>query len=336
MIVSENTLFQEILAKSLDKDKDLEIITPQARFAPQLIMKNQLDTIIIDETLSPALIGETLRVAIHHVSNKLIFLNPYQNDTVILDTQRKSMRKADDLMLILNEELNPDIDMQAALESTRPEEIAQARASMFALLAAFTNRRPDLVFLQNLRAAGIHQFLEVFIEQETPSRTQNGLQELGVFLEETLKRDEKELTDELAVEWTRLFRGLRPGYGPKPPYGYLYQKTRLTELEYLRKISESYAQHGAEIDPSQANRPDYIGLQLSFLSFLHQKASDAYQQELISTASQIEQSARDFFNIEFAPWVLAFCQEAESQVKSGFYHGFLDILQGQILEMYVD
>lgn len=336
MIISENTLFQEILAKSLDKDKSLEIITPTACHAPRLIKRIQLDTIIIDETLSPALIGETLQVAIHQISNKLIFLNPYQNDSVILCAQRKSMRKADDLMNILNEDLKPGIDVRDALEPIRPEEIAQAHASMFALLAAFINQRPDLKFLNNLRAAGIHQFLEVFIEQETPSRTQHGLHELGKFLEDTLNMDDEELTNELSVEWTRLFRGLRPGYGPKPPYAYLHQKSRLTELEYLRKISEIYSQNGAEIEPSQANRPDFLGIQLSFLSFLYHSASDAYQQELISSASQIEKSARDFITFEFAPWVLAFCQEAEPQAKSGFYHGFLDILQGQVLEMYVN
>jgi TorA maturation chaperone TorD len=236
-------------------------------------------------------------------------------------------------MYILNDEFENTADTLATPDTLEFGDIAQARAAMFALLAAFINQRPDSEFVNKLRTAGIHQFLTILIEEDGQSQIQDGLQELGAYLEETLKKDANSLVEELAVDWTRLFRGLRPGYGPKPPYAYLHKKTKLSELDFLQKISGIYTSYGASIEPTQSNRPDYLGLQLAFLSFLYQQASDAYQEGNKEKAIQIELAATDFFENEFADWSLTFCQEAESHAKTAFYHGYLAILQGQIRDL---
>lgn len=333
LIFSQNKLFGEILAKALEKKHQLEIINAPVLHASQLIQKNLPKAVLIDETLPPTHLGEILQAALHVPDCKVVFLNPYQNDTLILAPKRKSIRKADDLMYILNDDISPNDEIQADFEAVQPDEISQARANMFGLLAAFLNHRPDIDFLNRLRAAGIHQFIELLTEADSTSKIQSGLQKLGAYLEDTLEKDESKLTDELGVDWTRLFRGLRPGYGPKPPYAYLYQKTRQSELEYLRKISSLYAQYSAEIEPAQSNRPDYLGLQLAFLSFLNQQASLAYQQENQAQANQLENAADLFFKQELAPWAISFCEEAKLHAQTAFYQGYLEILQGQIQEM---
>lgn len=333
IILSENVLFREILARSLEKQGQATILSPTPAYATQLIQKNQPEKLIIDETLPPTLLGEILQTALQLPSCKLVFLNPYQNDTVILDPKRKFMRKADDLMYILNDEFEQTANTLATPETPEFGDVAQAREAMFALLAAFINQRPDSEFVNKLRTAGIHQFLSILIDKEGQSQIHDGLQELGAYLEETLKKDENSLVEELAVDWTRLFRGLRPGYGPKPPYAYLHKKTKLSELDFLQKISGIYTSFGASIEPTQSNRPDYLGLQLAFLSFLYQQASEAYQIGNKDKAVQFELAATDFFENEFADWALTFCQEAKSHAKTAFYHGYLTILQGQIRDL---
>ncbi len=333
LIFSQNTLFSEILAKALEKKQQLEIVNAPVLYASQLIQKNLPKAILIDQTLPPVHLGEIIQAALNTPDCKVVFLNPYQNDTIILAPKRKSMRKADDLMYILSDEIAPNPDSTDDFDSLKPNEIAQARADMFGLLAAFLNHRPDSEFLNNLRAAGIHQFLDTIVEQIPPSKIQTGLKELGAFLEDTLQENESKLTDQLGVDWTLLFRGLRPGYGPKPPYGYLHQTMKLSEMAYLQRISGTYASFGAEIEPSQSNRPDYLGLQLAFLSFLYQQASRAYQQGNAEEAVRLETAAADFFTQELAPWVLTFCQEAQAHCKTRFYHGYLEILVGQIQEL---
>lgn len=236
-------------------------------------------------------------------------------------------------MSILNDDISYCVGKSSQYESINPETSTQALAEMFGLLAIFLNQRPDSEFVQRLRAAGIHQFLDTLEEQEEGSKIHTGLQELGAYLEDSLTADDNSLAEELAVDWTRLFRGLRPGYGPKPPYGFLHQKMRLSELEYLRKIASYYSRFGAEIEPTHSNRPDFLGLQLAFLSFLYQQSSQAYQQGCDQEAKKFENAAADFFVQELANWAIVFCSEAQAHAKTGFYHGFLEILQGQIQEM---
>lgn len=333
LIFSQNTLFGEILAKALEKKQSLEIINAPVLYASLLIQKNLPKAIFIDQTLPPVHLGEIIQAALNTPDCKVVFLNPYQNDTIILAPKRKSMRKAEDLMYILNDEIDPNPETPEDIYTVKPDEIAQARADMFGLLAAFLNHRPDSEFLNRLRAVGIHQFLDTIVEQNPPSKIQTGLKELGAFLEDTLQEDESKLTDQLGVDWTLLFRGLRPGYGPKPPYGYLYQTMKLSEMAYLQKISSTYTSFGAEIEPSLSNRPDYLGLQLAFISFLYQQASNAYQQGNSAEATRLEMAAADFFTQELAPWAPIFCQEAQAHCKTRFYHGYLDILVGQIQEL---
>ncbi|MEE4193633.1 MAG: hypothetical protein V2J07_00395, partial [Anaerolineae bacterium] len=179
IILSENVLFREILARSLEKQGQATILSPTPTYATQLIQKNQPEKLIIDETLPPTLLGEILQTALQLPSCKLVFLNPYQNDTVILDPKRKFMRKADDLMYILNDEFENTADTLATPETPEFGDIAQARSATFALLAAFINQRPDSEFVNQLRTAGIHQFLSILIEEDGQSQIQDGLQELG-------------------------------------------------------------------------------------------------------------------------------------------------------------
>ncbi|MEE8323978.1 MAG: molecular chaperone TorD family protein, partial [Candidatus Bathyarchaeia archaeon] len=64
-------------------------------------------------------------------------------------------------------------------------------------------------------------------------------------LRETLKTsDLKELAQRLTIEFTRLLRGIKRGYGPPPPYESLYKGEKRVIGEVTRDVMRMYQKAG--------------------------------------------------------------------------------------------
>ena len=88
-----------------------------------------------------------------------------------------------------------------------------------------------------------------------------GLSLMGACLSKTVDDTHVEA---LMVDWTRLFRGVAPDYGPLPPFESMWRK----EDGILETLAGIYAAHGVSVDGGITTMPDYIGVELAFISFL--------------------------------------------------------------------
>ncbi|MHB8076291.1 MAG: molecular chaperone TorD family protein [Desulfosporosinus fructosivorans] len=89
------------------------------------------------------------------------------------------------------------------------------------------------------------------------------------YIEETRTKPSREIAQDLAVDWTRIFRGVAPGYGPPPPYEAVYigEDNQENSIKVLLEMTKEYSSLGLFTN-CQYSRLDYAGIQLAFLHHL--------------------------------------------------------------------
>jgi TorA maturation chaperone TorD len=135
--------------------------------------------------------------------------------------------------------------------------LAENRSRSYWLLSLFYLRKPDKVFIAELRR-GVEKINVI-----------PDLKEEILLLKDALKED---LSDQfilrLAVEFTRLFRGIKEGYSPPPPYESVYRGEGRVMGNYTLMVMKKYRDAGFLIIDKYPGPQDYIGTELKFMSFL--------------------------------------------------------------------
>jgi chemotaxis response regulator CheB len=97
LIVSTNPLFKEVIIATVAQFQ-IELIELSPGEALTRICELRPDVIIIDETITPPYFEELLAEARSLHKTRTIVLNPTQNEILLLDSRRATLRKADDLI----------------------------------------------------------------------------------------------------------------------------------------------------------------------------------------------------------------------------------------------
>ena len=139
---------------------------------------------------------------------------------------------------------------------------ARQRAELFNFLAALLNARPDENLVFRLRAIQPGEFFDRLAGDGRDGCVAEGLQAIAEWVYATAGRDVEAVNTQLAVDWTRLFRGLRPGYGPTPPYESLYTGDG-KGARVIGEVMNAYRRNGAALEESIHNQADYLGLELA-------------------------------------------------------------------------
>lgn len=160
---------------------------------------------------------------------------------------------------------------------------------------------------------------------------QEGLKLIQDFLQDSRSKPLEELESVLAVERTRLFRGIRPADSPPPPYESVYrgEEGQLAGL-WAVEVSRKYAAAGAEIPSHYHDLPDYIGLELDFMRFLCQKEAELWGKGDREKALQYLDMERSFLEEHLAQWAPRFCSLAFKSASVDFYCGLLKLTEGAI------
>ncbi|MCD8569055.1 MAG: hypothetical protein LRY50_12320 [Geovibrio sp.] len=109
---------------------------------------------------------------------------------------------------------------------------AEIDRATFRLLAAFYNYNPD------------RNFIEALMNLTSGSVPMNGISSavsmITKYACEAVRSDE--LVTELKRDWTKLFRGVAPDYGPKAPYEQLYVNSG--SLKLISVLAQEYQCNG--------------------------------------------------------------------------------------------
>jgi len=166
--------------------------------------------------------------------------------------------------------------------------------------------------------------------QQTSKDIEEGFQMLSQYMADSRGKSVQALAEELAVERTRLFRGLKRGYGPAPPYETIHRDTKGT-LGPTAGISELYEEAGASLSEELKDRPDYIGVELDSMRFMSSNEAEAWKRGRFDDAKTMLQLEKRLLKEHLATWIPKFCDVALEEAKNGFYKAVLKIKKGVVL-----
>lgn len=213
--------------------------------------------------------------------------------------------------------------------------IAKTQAKIYGFLATVFNRRPDIDFVKMLRGSGADFPNDLAEGTDLPAEVSLGWREMADFVEASAGKSDAEVEQELAVDWTRLFRGVSPQYGPTPPYEGAYIITKKKDTEILQSLIQFYRESGAFIGEEYRDRPDYIGLELSFLYHMAETEAQAWEAGGLDRAQFCQEKTRVFIDEHLGLWADKFLTIAMDHASSGFYKGFLHLCNGIIPKVAV-
>ncbi|MGE4267261.1 MAG: molecular chaperone [Deferribacterales bacterium] len=185
--------------------------------------------------------------------------------------------------------------------------------AVFRLLAAFYNINPDM----NL----VKAVLKLTPEQISDAEIGKCITMIRDFAS---KVDEDEsLLIELKRDWTKLFRGVAPDYGPKPPYEQLYVGSK--GLEVISELADVYFANNYFEFFEINNRHDYIGTELAFVAYLSSLRRIAAESGNVTEYLRLSGLSEDFIRYHICHWAERFCEEAFKHCSTDFYRGVMHL-----------
>ena len=126
------------------------------------------------------------------------------------------------------------------------------------------------------------------------------------------------LQKQLAPEYTRLFRGIKEGIGPPPPYESLYRGGGLMS-DATQSVRAHYRAAGfGEIAP-EAGPQDHLGAELRFLSMLSYREAEAWEREAEDEALAMHEAQRAFLEQHLMTWLPDYSLRLADESKEPFY-----------------
>lgn len=183
----------------------------------------------------------------------------------------------------------------------------ESEQALFSLLAAFYNVNPD------------SELLEAVSELEDDGWDEPKLQNAVELMKS--QTDEESILD-LKRDWTKLFRGVSPDYGPKPPYEQLFSGGDIVEV--AGALAKEYADYGFEVE---GERHDYIGVELGFLVHLASLADAAYKKGDTEAFDTFAEEFDNFLEDHPKRWFSKFKDTALPHVSTDFYRGVLEFTE---------
>ena len=179
------------------------------------------------------------------------------------------------------------------------------RGDAYWFLASLFAARPEGEALARLLA----------LAEQTPAQDDSAAGEILAALHDIGDRSALELR--LATEHTRLFRGVREGYGPPPPYESLWREGQLMGDSTVA-VAEAYLEAGYGHDESWGPL-DHIVEELRFMAALCHAEDEAWRANRADEAEWARERQLDFLDRHLLVWMPGYCRALEEQAHEPLY-----------------
>lgn len=204
--------------------------------------------------------------------------------------------------------------------------MAASRAGMYDLLAGIFSSLPDKVFVDRIKGRDSRCYLEQF-RAINNKRLRAGLDSILEFLADTEHMQDEAVANQLAVDRTRIVR-TPLNTELKAPYEGLYKRGE-TVNSIILKVKSFYRKAGLLPDDSVQETPDYLGIELDFMSNLCRREQGQWESGGEGAAGTLRME-EEFLANHLGSWAGEFCRQAEKDAMTKFYKGFLILLDGVI------
>ncbi len=212
-------------------------------------------------------------------------------------------------------------------------DLAMMRGKVYAFLSGIYTQLPGQDFVQRLQDSGMVTLLDALTEGEASGEMGEGLALVRSYLVANQSAPSETVLTELAVDRTRLVRGLKPGYGPPPPYESVYAGSENAPLvEASASVVQAYAEAGVGLGEGIHDQPDFIGFELDFMRHLAMKENAAWTQGDRDQALKLLEKEVGFLNEHITAWVPRFCNLMVKEARTDFYRGIARLTKGFVMD----
>ena len=191
-------------------------------------------------------------------------------------------------------------------EKRNMKELAGQRGSIYGLLATVYRREMTSDLLHQIKDP---QFLGV-------------LSDLGIELNNGFfRKPDKELLEDLAVEYTRLFLGPGKHISPHESVHHKKEGTQSDQLwgESTADVKKIIESSGLEYKTEYTGLPDHISVELEFMQQVILREEQAWQDDDAKTALLCQGNEKKFVDEHLFRWVPEFCEKVITEADLPFY-----------------
>ncbi|CUS85123.1 chaperone TorD involved in molybdoenzyme TorA maturation [Candidatus Kryptonium thompsonii] len=200
------------------------------------------------------------------------------------------------------------------------EKQAKERSKVYRLLSMFFLKNPSNEFLKKIKD---DEFLENILRicDYGEEEFKKPVSYIKNFLESAKRNNfEDKILESLQVDFTKLTRGIKRGYGPPPPYESVWRGSSSIMSEWTEKVLRFYAEAKIGMD-LEDELPDHIGIELKFMSLLCYKEMEMWNKGKIESAFEVLERENDFLKFYLLAWTPFYLNEMEKEAETDFYKG---------------
>ncbi|MFC1786561.1 molecular chaperone [Halobacteriota archaeon] len=204
-------------------------------------------------------------------------------------------------------------------------DLVKNRGATYAFLSRMFKEELTKELIKNMTNDDFIKHIRALDESFSDSEMSDGFRVLGEFLNSIKSGDIEKVDQDLRVEYTRLFLLA----GGVHPYESVYLgEEGLLMGEPWKKVKAMYRGAGLAKSEKELEPEDHIAFELMFMSYLCDKATEAFEKE--EDASDLLQLQRGFLNDHLLRWIPDFCDDVVKN-KPYFYKGIAKITKDFML-----
>ena len=216
-------------------------------------------------------------------------------------------------------------------------DLAVMRSKVYAFLSGIYTQLPDQDFVQRLTDSGMVTLLDTLTtgeaDGEMAGEMGEGLALVKSYLVASRDMPRDAVQTDLAVDRTRLLRGIKPGYGPPPPYESVYAGSdQAPLLKASVSVRQAYSEAGVGLAEGVHDRPDFIGFELDFMRHLTEKEAQAWGSDDHEEVIRVLEKERAFLEHHIVRWIPRFCDVMLEEARIDFYRGIARLTKGFVLD----
>lgn len=218
-----------------------------------------------------------------------------------------------------------------ACQMVKPAELARARAKLYQILSAlyFKPFEGDtLKLLAEWSAAQVEAANSWLLSQ----KTRQGLILLNAFFRNVAKKPWDKLQEDISIEFTRLFRGVKQHYSPLPPYESVYREESGRVFgETTADVQKNYRRFGFDLSDGLKNEPpDHLSFELEFMHLLCHQEAEARERNDEDEALRLLKAQKEFTEEHLLTWLPELCAKIGELDRLGFFHGVAELTEGWV------
>jgi len=205
--------------------------------------------------------------------------------------------------------------------------VAQARRSVYEMLSAYFLELPDQRMVNGIFNPDFERSLFRVASVFETGEMKEGLRLISHFISSYKNQSQEEILRRIAIDRTRLFRGISEEYSPPPPYESFYREQRL-HGDTSAEVRRFYSKLGVTLPEEWTESPDYLGVEIDFMRLLCQSEEEAWLNKQPEKALELLGAGMGFLKDHLWQWALSFLDKMYEMADLDFYRGLAKLTSG--------